>query len=94
MKTAYTAAEIREIVPRELANLRRDFADVDWAQPVAAIMEELFEIAGTAPSFDHERLLSLRERLANLMASNRGLKALFPLAKMIDSLLDAATPHT
>ena len=90
----YTAEEIRQTIPKELETLRRDFPDAPWAHELAPMMEELFEIAGTAPNIDPNRLTALQRRLSQFIEGDKKLKGLAPLLWMADSLQKAVTVST
>jgi hypothetical protein len=93
---SYTAAEIVQTIPKELATLRDDFPDAGWARKLAPMMEELAEIARTAPEIDSARLADLDMRISQLISSDKKLKGLAPLQWMVASLkaFDVATHDT
>ena len=90
----FTPEEIRQSIPKELATLRQDFPDAQWAHELAPMMQELFEIAGTAPNVDQNRLGAVRNRLSRLIEGQKNLKGLAPLLWMADSLRDQSAIST
>jgi len=82
----YTAEEIVQIVPKELATLRKEFPGVAWAEKLAPMLDKLCEIAAAAPNHDTARLADLERRVSQLIQSDRKLKGLAPALWMIASL--------